>query len=168
MASPILRPVVVTDLLRPSGHARMVEGEVPLDLRAGESQVHATARVQATLLPSGEGVVSEIIVKVPASVACSRCLTEWDEEVEVSARRLFTRVPDEDGYAIGPDDRLDLAPWVRDEVSVSLPDDPLCRPGCLGLCSVCGADLNTAPCEGHSEQSSSPFAVLKDLFDSTS
>jgi uncharacterized protein len=168
MAPSNLRPVVVTDLLRPSGHERVVEGRVPLDLRAGESRVLAMAEVEASLSPSGDGVLSAVVVRVPASLACSRCLTEWDQDLEVSARRLFTRLPDEDGYAIGPDDRLDLAPWVRDEVSVSLPDDPVCRPGCRGLCSVCGADLNTAPCDGHSEQSSSPFAVLKDLFDSTS
>jgi uncharacterized protein len=168
MASSILRPVVVTDLLRPTVHERFVTGEVPLDLRAGESRVKALAAVEASLAPSAQGVMAAIVVKVPAALACSRCLTEWEEDLEVEARRLWTRVPDEDGYAISPDNRLDLAPWVRDEVSIALPDDPLCRPSCRGLCSVCGADLNTAPCEGHSEQSSSPFAVLKDLFDSTS
>ena len=39
--------------------------------------------------------------------------------------------------------QLDLAPMVREEVLLGVPDAPLCRPDCPGLCPMCGADLQT-------------------------
>jgi uncharacterized protein len=64
-----------------------------------------------------------------------------------------------DGHAI------DLEPAIHDEVSLSLPAAPTCRPDCAGLCAVCGTDLNEAPCDGHGDGSDSPFAALKQLFE---
>ena len=43
--------------------------------------------------------------------------------------------------------QLDLAPMVREEVLLAVPDAPLCRPDCAGLCPTCGADRNAAPCD---------------------
>ena len=42
--------------------------------------------------------------------------------------------------------QLDLAPMVREEVLLGVPEAPLCRPDCPGLCPTCGADLQTGPC----------------------
>ncbi len=52
-----------------------------------------------------------------------------------------------------------------DAVLLALPLRPLCRPDCLGLCGVCGADLNTGSCPGHGEAAASPFTVLRDLLE---
>jgi len=41
---------------------------------------------------------------------------------------------------------LDLLPMVRDAIHLAVPIAPRCRPDCLGLCSVCGADLNKGQC----------------------
>jgi uncharacterized protein len=38
---------------------------------------------------------------------------------------------------------------VRDALMLALPARLLCREECLGLCPVCGADLNSADPEEH-------------------
>jgi uncharacterized protein len=73
-------------------------------------------------------------------------------------------VPDEDGYLIVTGE-TDLNGPAKDELALGLPMAPLCRPDCRGLCPICGNDLNEDPCEGHGDDSESPFAALKDLFD---
>ncbi|MPZ51285.1 MAG: hypothetical protein GEU79_00870 [Acidimicrobiia bacterium] len=113
-----------------------------------------------------EGLLARFRAEATASFRCTRCLTEWEELVEVEANQLFGIEQDEDGYKLGPGLRIDLAGPVRDELGLALPTSPICRQDCLGLCPVCGNDLNRDPCDGHEEETDSPFAVLKDLFDS--
>ncbi|MFZ0013870.1 MAG: YceD family protein, partial [Acidimicrobiia bacterium] len=71
----------------------------------------------------------------------------------------------EDGYAI-EDATVDLSGPTTDELALAMPAAPLCRLDCKGLCPICGTDLNSEPCDGHGEDSDTPFAALKDLFDS--
>ena len=44
-------------------------------------------------------------------------------------------------------DEIDLEPMVHDAVLLELPQAPLCRPDCRGLCPTCGADLNAQSCD---------------------
>ncbi len=46
-------------------------------------------------------------------------------------------------------DLLDLEPVLRDAVVLAFPLSPLCNPGCRGLCSECGANLNENPDHQH-------------------
>lgn len=86
---------------------------------------------------------------------CMRCLN--DAEVPVEARGVeYVRHgeseggdEDEEGYAALF--QLDLERWVRDLVADELPLQLFCRPECLGLCPICGADLNADPDHAHPE-----------------
>ena len=40
---------------------------------------------------------------------------------------------------------LDLRAWARDALALALPAQIVCREDCLGLCAVCGANLNDGP-----------------------
>jgi uncharacterized protein len=61
----------------------------------------------------------------------------------------------EDGLELTPED-LDVLyyddlvvsfdPLVEEQVQLELPLKALCREDCLGLCPICGADRNLAPC----------------------
>jgi uncharacterized protein len=44
---------------------------------------------------------------------------------------------------------IDLEPAVRDALVLDLPLAPLCEDDCLGLCAVCGANLNGDPSHAH-------------------
>lgn len=156
----------VADIAGRPGERRQEEGSVDLDLRVGESRVEGPARVDVTLEGVSDGVLARFRALAPVTLQCTRCLVEWDTDIEVSAVQVFEPEPDEDGYALDRDDTVDLGGPVRDEVSLAVPARPLCRPDCAGLCPECGTDLNRDPCGGHDEPSSSPFAVLQGLFDS--
>ena len=112
-----------------------------------------------------DGVLAEFTAAANARLTCVRCLTEWEAMVEASGSQHFGRIPDEDGYSI-EDGRVDISGPATDEIALAMPAAPLCRENCKGLCPICGTDLNSDPCDGHGEEADSPFAVLKDLFDS--
>jgi uncharacterized protein len=61
-------------------------------------------------------------------------------------RELYTRGGDGDETYRLDGDEVDLEPLVHDAVLLELPQAPLCRPDCLGLCPTCGANRNLDPC----------------------
>ena len=158
----------VGDLVGHPGLHRAVTGHMPVNLKVGESKVEDFARVTAHLESIPDGILVIATATSPAHHECARCLIEWDDELEVEFTELFVRRPSEDQSPITHDATIDLGEVVHDELALALPADPLCKPGCLGLCPTCGADLNTDPCAGHGDESASPFAALKQLFQAES
>jgi uncharacterized protein len=71
--------------------------------------------------------------------------------VTAEIRAVFTTHPADDDasvYAIDPaTGAVDLAPVVREELVLVVPEYVLCREGCRGLCPRCGKDLNAGPCD---------------------
>jgi uncharacterized protein len=157
--------VDVGDLVGQPGAVKEVVGEHPVSLRLGDVTVRGPMQVTGDVRGTVDGVIAKFAARAPAHFVCVRCLTEWSGEVTTEGTQHFTWVPDEDGYAI-EDHQIDLSGPATDELALSIPAVPLCREDCKGLCPICGTDLNVDPCDGHGEESDSPFAVLKDLFDS--
>lgn len=157
--------IEVDDLVGHPEASREISGAHQVSLRLGdvtvEGPVHVAGEVRGTI----DGVIAEFTATAPAHFVCVRCLTEWDGEVSGSGTQHLSKVPDEDGYAV-VDHHIDLSGPVTDELGLSVPRSPVCRENCRGLCPICGTDLNKDPCDGHGEDTDSPFAVLKDLFDS--
>jgi uncharacterized protein len=44
-------------------------------------------------------------------------------------------------------DEVSTEPLIAEQVLLSLPMKPLCKPDCAGLCPTCGADRNAEPCQ---------------------
>jgi uncharacterized protein len=83
---------------------------------------------------------------------CRRCLAPLGGELRCEVREMYRPRPDgeppdedEETYPLSGE-QLDLAPLVNDALLLELPIAPLCRDTCAGLCPICGADLNEAPC----------------------
>ena len=58
---------------------------------------------------------------------------------------------------------IDLRPALREQVLLALPPSPLCKEDCLGLCAMCGGDLNETRC-GHSQKPVDPrWQALKNI-----
>ncbi len=161
------RPLLflVTDLLARPGTGRRVAADAELGIEVESARVMDPVRMEAVLEGLADGVVAKGTVEYTTVLRCNRCLREWREPRRVSFLEVFTRHLDEDGRAIDREGRIDLEPAMLDEVVVSLPLVALCRPNCAGLCPTCGTDLNEAPCSGHADETDSPFAVLRKLFD---
>jgi uncharacterized protein len=99
---------------------------------------------------------------------CMRCLALAEVDVGVAVRELHDAgVPAQDelpsDYVV--EEQLLVGIWARDAIALEIPEQILCRPECLGLCPVCGRDLNVEPHE-HIEVGTDPrWAALEQLRD---
>ncbi len=59
--------------------------------------------------------------------------------------------------------KINLAPYIEDQLILELPLRTLCNPDCKGLCPLCGQDLNEKSCDCEEPSTSRPFAQLKNL-----
>ena len=114
------------------------------------------------------GTVFELHFRGRLHGPCFRCLDDAVLDLPVDAREYQATSPGEAEELSSPyvrDDRLDLGAWGRDALALELPDKILCRPGCAGLCPVCGRNLNDEP-HTHDEAEADPrWAALESLRD---
>jgi uncharacterized protein len=109
-------------------------------------------RVAGRLQAPGEGrFYWHATLAARVTESCRRCLEQVVVSVEADVRALFTQDPDAledaDSYPLAPDaTEIDLAPAVREELVLAVPQYVLCREDCRGLCPRCGQDLNAGPC----------------------
>lgn len=109
---------------------------------------------------------------------CSRCLVPMEAPISVEIEEealpsvdIDTGLPVDttaEPEALRLDDhhQLDLAPAIREAISLAEPIAPLCRPDCRGLCLECGADLNADPGHAHPDDDIDPrLASLRVLRD---
>jgi uncharacterized protein len=157
--------------LRP-GEEYRDEKEVELQplLLGGQRYLPVPEKVQAELVVSrvSSGTVFELRYTARLHGPCYRCLADAVLDVPVSAREYQATSPGESDELRTPyvaNDQLDLSSWARDALVLELPDKILCRPGCAGLCPVCGVDLNAKPHEHEDEELDSRWAALAELRD---
>ena len=110
-----------------------------------------------------------------AWVACDRCLESYRRLLDVEFRLFlstsFSGSEDkelelsEDDMSVQfvEDHQINLKDVVRDQIVISLPMKSLCHDDCLGLCPVCGANLNEHPCKCRRVEGHPGFAKLKVL-----
>ena len=95
-----------------------------------------------------------------------RCLADASLDVHVDAREYHAAdagADDELRSEYVVDDQLELTVWARDAIALALPDQILHDPDCLGLCPVCGKDLNVEP-HTHEEEVLDPrWSALEEL-----
>jgi uncharacterized protein len=157
---------LVSDLLARPGNHRDEQVEVAVSLHSDTIDVDGMAEADLRLEAAVGAVVVRGRASVPATFTCSRCLQAFSSQLSADVVATYGNDEDEDSRPISGDGRIDLAEAVRDELAMAMPPSPLCRPDCRGLCAECGTDLNTDPCGGHEDRSSSPFAALEGFFPS--
>jgi uncharacterized protein len=133
--------------------------------------------IEGELRRTGEGILFRGTVRGKIRLNCGRCLESFLKPLEepVSAEWRLVSSPskaaDQDGGLQIEDldtgqiqeGVVDLGVRVLEEVILTLPIQPLCREGCLGLCPMCGENKNLNPCHCQTKERSSPFSVLKNL-----
>ncbi len=159
--------VNVSDLLARPGSSRHDEGTLGVAIELPEATVEGDATVGVTITSMHDGVMVRGEAGVTADLICNRCLTTWESPHAVHFEQVFRVHPDdvEEELGVEPGGWIDLEQLVHDELSLGLPQTPVCKPDCRGLCPTCGTDLNVEPCDGHGDVGDSPFAALKELFE---
>jgi uncharacterized protein len=93
-----------------------------------------------------------------------RCLQEAGTTVDVDAREVDQPADADElrsPYVKG--DEVDVRAWARDALALALPTQIFCRQDCLGLCAVCGTDLNAEPDHAHEPEPDPRWAKLDEL-----
>lgn len=110
------------------------------------------SRISQGLLVSGW-------VDVTIELTCTRCLTQFEQPMHVPFEERFyptidivTGLPlptpeEEDVFLINDHHEVDLSEAIRQRILLDIPMVTLCKEDCAGLCSQCGHDLNTGPCD---------------------
>ncbi|BBY61701.1 hypothetical protein MSAR_48370 [Mycolicibacterium sarraceniae] len=142
---------------------------IGLDLIAIERG--ADVNLHLRLESVSEGVLVTGTLHAPTRGECSRCLTPFTGDVEISLTELFaypdsatesTTEEDEVGHVI--DQTIDLEQSIVDAVGLALPFTPVCTEDCPGLCTRCGVPLSSAEPGHHHDEIDPRFAKLKNMF----
>ncbi len=114
---------------------------------------------------TGDGYALRLRFEATLAGPCMRCLEAAAPEFSVDAREVSQAgETDELASPYVEYGVLDLRSWARDALALALPATLLCKPDCLGLCPVCGADLNAAEPGHHHEREPDPrWAKLSEL-----
>lgn len=109
-----------------------------------------------------------------ARAKCVKCLKAftlpvdaeigWVVQVLADPKEAAQSEPTEDYWFIEKGEvRLEIAQRVREVILVSLPDHPVCREDCRGLCVGCGQDLNEGECTCGDKKIDSRWATLAEF-----
>lgn len=142
--------------------------------------------IECDVYTMGENLFLAGYIEGVIGLECGRCLTRYRHGLRESFRLVVEpagdRVPSDpeaaaalarDGISLGDEiesgwyrgSEVDLAHYFLEVVALAIPAVSLCRESCAGLCSKCGADLNTDRCGCVQTNFASPFAVLAELRD---
>jgi uncharacterized protein len=135
--------------------------------------IDGSLRMQRT----NRGILVRGTLAAPLRRTCARCLEPFVEEVTVPIAEEFlpsldptTGMPSspdggEESSRINEHHEIDLAPTFRDELSLTEPMHPLCRPDCPGLCAVCGERVAGEPHDHETDEIDPRLATLARLLE---
>jgi uncharacterized protein len=152
-----------------SGEGRRLELDVPVaDFDFGGQRYRIPGGAVAAMLDVSHtttGYSLRLRLETPLEGPCMRCLEEAGQLVSVDAREVDQPGGGEElSSPYLEEEQLDVAAWTRDALALALPTQIVCREDCLGLCSVCGENLNEAGLDHAHEREPDPrWAALREL-----
>ena len=129
---------------------------------------------------TNRGVLVRGRVSAPLRRTCARCLDPYVDEVsvEIAEEYLPSADPESGAPLEAPDEgegegvlvinahhEIELDPVLHDELLLTEPMHPLCRPDCPGLCATCGQSLRGGTHEHGDEEIDPRLAELGRLLD---
>lgn len=101
-----------------------------------------------TLTKLSDFILANVSGEAQVILPCHRCLkpTIMNMGLDFSSQFYPQLNPELEGYPID-DSQINLTTPIIDEITASLPIKILCQNNCLGLCPICGNNLNDNPCK---------------------
>ena len=117
--------------------------------------------LRGVLERSGDDVLLRGDLRGTLETRCGRCLEAARVVIDIPLTVTFVEksaegvrdADDDDDIVFFEGGEIDLGAELRDEILLTMPINPLCKDGCLGLCSVCGGNRNNVPCDCEERQS---------------
>jgi uncharacterized protein len=156
-------------LMLSSGEGRRLDLDVPVDAFDFGGQRYAVPGQQVRAILDVSHTTTGYSLRLRFHTAlegpCMRCLEGAGHEVSVDAREIDQPGGGEELSSPYLDEAaLDVHAWARDALALALPTQIVCSPDCLGLCAVCGENLNTAgPDHTHEREPDPRWAALREL-----
>jgi uncharacterized protein len=151
----------------PNSTTREIELDYP-SVDVADDLTLAPLNGQFSATRTSEGIYLNGRLHSKTEAECVRCLEEAIVPLELDIDELFYYPPHTappDGYVVGENGYIDLAPLLRELAILDVPIQPLCRPDCQGLCMSCGANLNEGDCGCEDDDIDPRFAALRELLD---
>lgn len=140
---------------------------VTVDLDDPELRLADPIEGRVRLARTNRGLLVQANLRTSLEASCSRCLRDIEVPVEVRIDEevlpsidLVTGLPVDTGaepdvVRLTDHHELELAPLVRDAISLAEPIAPLCEVACQGLCPTCGERLTAGP-HDHGDEAVDP------------
>jgi uncharacterized protein len=112
--------------------------------------------LEGRLESAGEGYLLRGTLRGELLVPCARCLEPAPVAVDSPVAVTFVEASGDEGADAEEtqDDvvsfehgTIDLGRPIRDEILLTVPMGPVCRPDCAGICPICGCNRNVTPCD---------------------
>ena len=145
---------------KPIGTSR----EVPVEIEKVtiEDLLIKNLRSLVKISRTREGLLLQVGGKAKITTNCVRCLERFFLPVEFEFEELYefpSRHREETDLILPMDGYIDLMSLYREYLILAMPIKPVCSPDCMGLCEICGANLNKEVCEHHPTSEAEKGAV---------
>jgi len=164
--------VNATELLRQPGTRRSIESSVDLvTIGAEDPRLSGDVDIAVELVSTLNDIEVAGTLCVAWADHCARCLRPVAAALVIEVDERYAEPSSDPGKPDDPEafpianGQLDLAAMVREEVLLAVPDAPLCREDCPGLCPICGTDLVTSSCACDPVVRDDRWSVLDQLRD---
>ena len=120
---------------------------------------------------AAQGLLVQVKLKAMVLADCVRCLTNFSQPLDIDFTELYAfnqKAITDSGLLVPESGKIDLEPFIRDEMLLAVPISPLCRKNCKGLCPDCGENLNEHPHRHQDEVHDPRLSALKALLDQPS
>jgi len=156
---------LVVNLRQLESEPQDLSGELPaadLALERPDETLHLTHPLEyeltATLID--DAILLQGTLRLPMECDCVRCLKRFSFSLELSEFAAHLPLVGEDAVPV-VDESVDLTPFLREDILLTLPQHPLCKPDCRGLSQLAaGGASGTNP---QTNAGASPWAVLNEL-----
>jgi len=145
----------------------ILRGEIPageLDIAGLDECVEVPFPLQYEL--EAELVEKAVLVRGKLSLelqcTCVRCLKVFTLRLDLRDWAAHLALEGEEAVTV-VNDRVDLTPFLREDMLLEFPQHPLCEPGCKGLPDLRKGSFNRADQGSQEPIDSSPWAELNKL-----
>ncbi|WP_129409883.1 YceD family protein [Marinitoga lauensis] len=148
-----------------------------IDTPEGIFNIVSPVDIEFEIEKNSEGFILRGKVETIVELVCSRCLKKYNEKIkgEIEAyyinKRFFDlytkseKLESLDNIIFFSENKVDITDRIIESILMEIPDKPLCKKDCKGLCPICGIDLNENPDHKHEEEYIDPrFEKLLDIF----
>jgi uncharacterized protein len=155
-------------LHEPAGASRIVRLRDHYVTLGPDVELAGPIDLDLQLLRTNRGILARGSATAPLRRTCSRCVDPFVDEVRVaigeeyvpsvdleSGAPLSIGEADEGALTISARHEIELDQVLHDELALTEPMHPLCRPDCPGLCPECGERLELGH-QAHAESETDP------------